>query len=113
METKWAERERGETSLETGDQAGGQERAQATWLCQCVNCEPKPTDLESDCCPEWDLVTTQLQDQHNYPLKASLWTHSPLTEYSSTLSFFSAFWTKKQMFQSFFVLQWKMMCQFH
>ena len=62
MEAEWTERERGETSEETEGQAQVRERAQATWWCRCVNCNPIPTDLESYCCHEWDLVSTQLED---------------------------------------------------
>lgn len=58
METRQAERDREETSVENV----AQERIGNTQWCECMNCISMPTDPESYCCHEWNLVTGQIQD---------------------------------------------------
>lgn len=33
-------------------------RVSGSWWCTCGKCKPMPTELESRCCKEWDLLVT-------------------------------------------------------
>lgn len=42
-------------------QASERQRAMETWWCKCLHCHTMPTELESLCCTEWDIVMPQLE----------------------------------------------------
>ncbi|WP_318304866.1 hypothetical protein [Vibrio sp. Y176] len=37
-------------------------RALETWWCSCFKCKAMPTDEESLCCSDWELVTPALEN---------------------------------------------------
>ncbi|KAK7909692.1 hypothetical protein WMY93_014378 [Mugilogobius chulae] len=65
MELERAERERMDSEVEqvAGATAGDmRQRLTDKWWCTCLKCEIMPTEVESYCCHEWDLIMPQMQD---------------------------------------------------
>ncbi|ROL49442.1 hypothetical protein DPX16_15768 [Anabarilius grahami] len=49
-------------------QASERRRAMETWWCKCLHCHTMPTELESLCCTEWDIVMPQLEHLSSSPV---------------------------------------------
>lgn len=67
-------------SAQTQPQASGKQRVMDMWWCKCGQCQAMPTEQESVCCVNWDIVMPQLERLDNSDNSADETTYRCLTE---------------------------------
>lgn len=59
------EMEEAAAATQPQSQASERQRALESWWCKCNQCQAMPTEQESMCCIDWDIVMPQLESLDN------------------------------------------------